>query len=277
MNAFTLTLDPGQAALLQRYLDGNPDVAERHGVQTDSDGRLSLDHLPLDRLRSLLVEAASTRPTLFPPDSPASNAAVQELGHKLQVASGEVGVDLYAIMGLLHKMAQSSRRAARQMREADNQQRFVQLQAAADQVREAAQKDYDAAVKQAVAQIVTGVVGMAAAGVSLYGVGRAMGEESETAQKAVMTKWSAMGQLTEATGKIAAGGLGISAAEDTRAAGQAKAQEKVNEANAQRAQDAADKEKEFMQRMEETMQDIRQKLAAIQQSNDDTMRTILRA
>ncbi len=276
MNISNLNLDSGQEALLQRYLDDNPEVARRHGVGAGPDGGIHIEYLSLKHLRNLLV-AASPRPQLPAPGHSGGNAAIPDMGRKLRQASEAVGDDLFAIMRLLHKMAQSNRKVAREMREADNQERFAQLQVAADQVREAAQKNYDAAVKQAVAQIVTGVVGIAAAGLTLHGIGKAMGEGSEMVQKMVMSKWSAVGQLTDATGKIASGGLGIGAAEDTRAAGQAQARGKEDEANAQRAQDAADKEKEFMQRMEETMQDIRQKLAAIQQSNDETLRTILRA
>ncbi len=267
------TLDPAQAALLQRYLEENPRAAERHGISTDPGGRPLIDHLP----REVAVAAASATPRLAAPPPGGQPVDATALGNKLGQASTEVGADLFAVMALLHKMAQNSRKAAREMRAADNQERFAQLQAAADKVKEAAEKNYEAAVKQAAAEIVTGVATVAAAGHSIYGTGKAMGESDEMAQKATMNKWDNRGQIVGGLGQIAAGNIKMSAAEDTRAAGQAQAQEKTDEANAQKAQDAADKEKEFMQRMEETMQDIRQKLAAMQQSNDETMRTILRA
>jgi len=272
------TLNSAQAALLQRYLEDNPEVAARYGVQSNSTGRPAIDQLPREHLRILVTEVATAAtPRLSVPRGNGPPVDTVVLGNKFDRTATEVGTDLFAVMALLHRMAQNSRKAAREIRVADNQERFVQLQAAADKVKEAAEKNYEAAVQQATAEIVTGAVAITAAGMSVYGTGKAMGETGEIAQKAMMNKWNAYGQLANGGGQIASGIIKLGAAGDSRAAGQAQAQEKNDEANAQKAEEQADKEKDFIQKMEEVMQDIRQKLAAMQQSNDETMRTILRA
>lgn len=98
------------------------------------------------------------------------SSTIQALGGLNQEG---VSTDIYSVMAMIQKVAQSQRDSARQVRDASLQQQVTQLQGAADEIRKAAQDRFVGAVVQSAMQIGAGVAQIGAGVASAVQMGKA--------------------------------------------------------------------------------------------------------
>lgn len=216
--------------------------------------------------------------------------------------------DIYAFMGLFYQLSLESRKTASEMRTAEREAKFQELQAAADKIREAAAFQLAAGVVIGVATIGAGVVNMAGGLKSLKAAAGEVGNmqsqklgsdaeielddlkpdssldnlasnpaEQLQAQQATQVRAQAMNMRfggvassVQGAGQIASAGLNYGAS-------QVQAEQKENETKAEKDQAQVDMANELYQNMQQTIQDVLSKLAAMEQSTNDTNKQILRA
>ncbi|MDK2123490.1 type III secretion system translocon subunit SctB [Parachitinimonas caeni] len=239
------------------------------------------------------------------------NGSLEGLKGGLSSAQDGILTDIYAFMTLFTKMAQESRQSARIMREADLQSQINDLKEAAQKIRDAAQQRFVSAVVQGACQIGMGALQMGSAAASGYQMGKSISNSNNAADlkqgassikeaaktdsslKSEAANWTAasdkasanatkfsnsaeayrmggqgLGQLADGAGKIGAAYADKQAADEEAMRSELEASSKVHEA-------ARDKDNELMQQMMDIIRDIRDKLAAIEQSNSETNRKII--
>ena len=190
-------------------------------------------------------------------------------------AMQQVSTDIYAFMQAYTKIMQQMRAAAREQRTAELDSQASAIRGSAAEIRTAAAERYTAAVIEGSMQIASGAISMGAATISLGVI--AMASKGDLAPgSALLAKLNNMNQLMtgltqtgEGTGKIIAAG-------HTMAASEADARAKENEADATAAQARRQSAQEAFQAATDTLNDIRAKLAAIEQSNIETNRGMAR-
>lgn len=190
-------------------------------------------------------------------------------------AMQQVSTDIYAFMQAYTKIMQQMRAAAREQRTAELDSQASAIRGSAAEIRTAAAERYTAAVIEGSMQIASGAISMGAATISLGVI--AMASKGDLAPgSALLAKLNNMNQLMtgltqtgEGTGKIIAAG-------HTMAASEADARAKENEADATAAQARRQSAQEAFQATTDTLNDIRARLAAIEQSNIETNRGMAR-
>ncbi|GAB1387133.1 hypothetical protein MASR1M59_22810 [Melaminivora sp.] len=229
---------------------------------------------------------------------------------ELQVSrfdDSQVSADIYAFMALFQKMAQEMRNTARTQRTAEFQGQISSLQNAAEKMKEAAGQRFTAAIVQGVTQITSG---LAQAGASAYSASKTIqgarmeargsnmvakaqaGAESNPASNvlratqrgnnmiadgkalgATGTKWAGYSQ---ASGGLIGGTGGIIAASFNYKADMLDADKTNLETQAKQHETAVQHANDMMQQMMDVIRDVRDKIAAIQQSQVETTRGIAR-
>jgi len=236
-------------------------------------------------------------------DLSATTKRVANLGNSAQA-------DIYAFMGLFYQLSLESRKTAAEIRSAEREAKFQELQAAADKVREAAAFQLAAGIVTGVATIGAGVINMAGGLQSLKAsTGELAGgmksqprnsaEEFELKDRdpdpsaknpggepaadplanfnaqqaraqAIGMKFGGVASGIQGAGQIASAGLNY-------AASMRQAEQKEHETQAEKDQAQVDMANELYQNMQQTIQDVLSKLAAMEQSSNDTSKQILRA
>jgi hypothetical protein len=249
--------------------------------------RLDLDKL-LGGLRS-----GTTEGTPAPGDDERSEPA--DMDAALQAAQDDLATDMYAFMAMYMKIAQQMRTSAREQRAAELQSQMTSLENAAEHMLQAAQERFNAALTSGIFQIASGAISIGSALGTLRAMSKAgkapdavpgddgintastkkvgpdlsPGSEFMVRLKAKQDFASGGAQVLSGIGGIASGSLEQQAAQEDAAA-------KQDEAAATAAQARRDAAQEVMQTMAETIKDIREKLAAIVQSQIETNRGIAR-
>lgn len=249
--------------------------------------RLDLDKL-LGGLRS-----GSTEGTPAPGDD--ERSVPTDIDAALDAAQDDLATDLYAFMAMYMKIAQQMRSTAREQRAAELQSQVASLESAADHMVQAAQERFNAALTSGIFQIASGAISIGSA----IGTLRAMAKPDPGGQHRARRRrhrrlLDQQGQPRhDARQRIhgrAEGQAGPRPAAVPRccphgrhllrrpraAGGAGDANAKRDEADASAAQARRDAAQEVMQTMADTIKDIRDKLAAMVQSQIETNRGIAR-
>ena len=276
------------------------------GLDANQVAALRLD---LDKLLSGL-RSGNTEGTPTPLDD--DRSVPVDMDAALQAAQDDLATDLYAFMAMYTKIAQQMRSNAREQRAAELQSQMTSLENAAEHMLQAAQERFNAALTSGLFQIASGAISIGSALGTLGAMSKASkapdavpgktpdavpgdggldvlpsdgavnaastkkvgpdlspGSEFMVRLKAKQDFASGGAQVVSGIGGIASGALEQQAAQEDAAA-------KQDEAAATAAQARRDAAQEVMQTMAETIKDIREKLAAIVQSQIETNRGIAR-
>ena len=225
------------------------------------------------------------------------NATTQRIAH----LSDSVQADVFAFMNLFFQMALETRKTASEIRTAEREAKFQELQNAADKIREAGVYQMVAGIVSGVATIGSGALNMAGGLKSLKASSDALGgikseklpnrpielsdlevsqspsvgqglnpATAQTQAQAVGMKFGGIASGVQGAGQIGSAGLGFGASV-------AQTEQKEQETQAEKDQAQVDTANELYQNMQQTIQDVLSRLAAIQQSNSDTVKQIVRA
>lgn len=247
-----------------------------------ADEPVALPPLDIQQLLGSMRQHA-TRGAEEPEDS--VDGTPEDFERSLADAQDNLATDLYAFLALYAKLAQAARTAARDMRELQLQAQKSALESAADEMTLAAQERYSAALGAAIGQILSGAVAVGSGLFALRTLAKPetsflftkLGLEPDLAQgSSFMTGLRGMQDLANGAGQIADGLAKLQSASSEREAGLADARAKRDEASATESQARRDTAQELIQAMTDTLRDIREKLAAIVQSNLETTRGIAR-
>ncbi|MFO1349195.1 MAG: type III secretion system translocon subunit SctB [Gammaproteobacteria bacterium] len=241
--------------------------------------------------------------------APGANSGAGDIGATARhVASlgNSVQADIYAFMGLFFQLSLETRKTASEIRSAEREAKFQELQTAADKIREAANWTMAAGIVTGAVTIAAGAINMAggikslktAAGelggmksvkpnlgeeielddlkpeASANDVGRDLADPSPGAlqnrAQATNMRFGGVASSVQGTGQIISSTLNWKAS-------QVQAEQKAHEAKAEKDQAQVDMANELFQNMQQTIQDVLSKLAAMEQSSNDTNKQILRA
>jgi hypothetical protein len=212
----------------------------------------------------------------------------------LAASAGSLATDIYAFMALYAKLAQQMRTTAREQRQSELESQVGSLKSAANEMMSAAQDRFSAALTTGITQMVGGAITMAS---SAYALGKIASHtkvadaqltkaDAEAGVKQAhddllpgsvfLQKLQAQQGLCSGAGQLAEGGGKIGSASMERDAQQAESQAKIDDAHATEAQARRETAQEVMQAMADTLRDIREKLAAILQSDVEASRGIAR-
>lgn len=185
-----------------------------------------------------------------------------------RLSEQKVQTDIYAFMALFQQLAQTMRSSAREVRANELQAQVDTLKGAAQEMRDAAKDRMIGAMTQGAFQIFGGLAQAGSGGLQL-GVLAKGGAGAEARARS----------LSDVGGGVSgvAGGIGtmINASQEQKAAehearrSELEAQSKVHESGMQQASEMA-------QQMMDVIRDVRDKLAAIEQSRMETNRGIAR-
>lgn len=195
----------------------------------------------------------------------------------LNEASTQLHADIFQFMALFMKFAQEMRQTARLDREMTLQAQVDSLQAAAEEMRTAATQRFNAALAQGICQIGAGAIQIGGAAASLKQTNGAIKEGISTdVGKGLMAKGDAYNMIGRGVGEVVNGMGTIARGAEEQKAGETDARRSEEEAAARIHEAARDKAKETMDMMMDIIRDIRDKLAAIEQSNVEANRGIAR-
>lgn len=215
--------------------------------------------------------------------------------------SESVQADIYAFMNLFFQMALETRKTSSEIRSAEREAKFQELQTAADKIREAGVYQMVAGIVGGVATMGAGALNVAGGLKSLKATGDALGgikserlpdrpielSDLEVGQspslsqnlnpaiaqaqgQAISAKFGGIASGVQGLGQIGSSGIGFGASV-------AQTEQKEHETQAEKDQAQADVANELYQNMQQTIQDVLSRLAAIQQSSNDTNKQIVRA
>lgn len=247
-----------------------------------ADDAVALPPLDIQQLMASMRQSA-TRGAEEPDDG--VDGTPEDFEPALADAQDNLATDLYAFMALYAKLAQAARTAARDMRELQLQAQKSALESAADEMTLAAQERYSAALGAAIGQILSGAVSVGSGLFSLRTLARPessflftkLGLDPDLAPgSSFMSGLRGMQDLSSGAAQIADGLAKLQSASSEKEANLADARAKTDEAAATEAQARRDTAQELIQAMTDTLRDIREKLAAIVQSNLETTRGIAR-
>ncbi|MEI2740864.1 MAG: type III secretion system translocon subunit SctB [Candidatus Competibacter sp.] len=222
-------------------------------------------------------------------------------GQRIANLSESVQADVFAFMNLFFQMALETRKTASEIRSTEREAKFQELQNAADKIREAGVYQMVAGIVGGVTTIASGALSMAGGLKSLKASSDALGglkseklpnrpielgdlEVSQGANvgqspnpmmaqnqaQAISMKFGGLASGVQGAGQIASSGLGFGATV-------AQTEQKEHETQAEKDQAQVDTANELYQNMQQTIQDVLSRLAAIQQSNSETTKQIVRA
>lgn len=238
---------------------------------------------------------------LPPPDGNGGAGDLGAIEQRIANLSESVQADIYAFMNLFFQMALETRKTSSEIRSAEREAKFQELQTAADKIREAGVYQMVAGIVGGVTTMGAGVLNMAGGLKSLKASSDALGgikseklpnrpielSDLEVGQSPSLSQnlnsqmAAAQGQAISAKfGGIASGvqGLGqVGSSSIGFGASVAQTEQKEHETQAEKDQAQADVANELYQNMQQTIQDVLSRLAAIQQSSNDTNKQIVRA
>ncbi|WP_454007898.1 type III secretion system translocon subunit SctB, partial [Alcaligenes sp. Marseille-Q7550] len=201
---------------------------------------------------------------------PSEKAAVGDLLDKLNTVV--VLLDILAVMTVLQQCSQQMRNQAREIRNAEMQSQITSLLNAADEICHAANLRLAAGILSATGQIAGCLISinLAVGGGALSMMGIARGDAG-AGLKAFgdSVSGTAQGANTAMTGL---GQIGSSISE--RVAASSDAKKARLEADARVHEQAAQQAGEIMQQMLEIIREVREKIAAIEQTKTETNRAI---
>ena len=207
------------------------------------------------------------------------------------LSAQNMSVDMLEILKLMQSSSQSMRNAYRKIRNDESSAQISTMLDAAKEMKSAADHRYKAAQIQAWTQIATGTVQGIGAGMSAFGSFKSLGkmdsitkvdsagkEFSKLVDTTASKNWGNFGSTSSATGESLGnigGGIGklISAGEEREAA-LADARGRELDASGKLHESAYQDANDQMQRNQEIIRDVMDKLQAIQQSNLETNRRI---
>ena len=144
--------------------------------------------------RQQIMSATLPAPPNGGGSSEVKNATIQALGG---FNMDGMSTDIYAVMAMIQKIAQSQRDSARQIRDASLQQQVTQLQGAADEIRKAAQDRFVGAVVQSAMQIGAGVAQIGAGVASAVQMGKATSMKEDPNIKANQQEIASLNKESE--------------------------------------------------------------------------------
>ena len=218
-------------------------------------------------------ESSSKGSFKLPP--PNGNGGAGNLGateQRIANLSNSIQADIYAFMALFFQMALETRKTSSEIRSAEREARFQELQNAADKIREAGVFQMVAGIVGGVATIGAGALNMAGglkSGLTL--ADKKLDPQAATAlSQAIGAKFGGVASGVQGVGQIGGAGLNFGASV-------AQTKQKEHETQAEKDQAQVDMASELYQNMQQTIQEVLSKLAAMQQSNSDTAKQIVRA
>lgn len=165
--------------------------------------------------------------------------------------------DIYAVMALFQQLAQEQRSAAREVRNIEMQNQVNTLKNAADQIRQAAADRFSAAIISGSFQIAGGVTSIGVGASGTIGVGSHVRVPSD--------EWD-----------VARGFQGIGMFPSNFADKGSEAAHSVMDANKKLAEQEKILMDQMMHQMMDVIRDVRDRLHAIQQTEIETNRSIVR-
>jgi hypothetical protein len=196
--------------------------------------------------------------------------------------AGQVSADIYSYMALFQKLADQQRASARESRDVARESQIAALQDAAEKMKQAAAANMQQAQVAGAMAIASGVISMGTVAQTQSGVpgksmqGQTTAKSQASDQLKAPTKALTSQEKQQATGALANAqqvfAASMAAAEtDKKKAEIAQMQAQAQVSNGQQAQ-----MQQMMQQMQDVIRDIQQKLQAIQQSQAETTRQIMR-
>lgn len=240
----------------------------------DATEHVNRNSSPANTAASYLLPAPTT-------SGASAGAACQTLN---AFTPSSVGTDIYAVMALFQKMAQEQRTTARQMRETEMQAQVQTLHEAANEIRAAAQDRFIGAVVSGSVQILGGLTQMGAGAVSMglsiqssnilgkSNIGDVDFKRIENLQgygQAISGMGQGLSGSMNGAGSMVSAGLEFAASNHDARKAELEAIAKVHDSATQQAN-------ELMQQMMDVIRDVRDKLAAMDQSRLETNRGIAR-
>ncbi|MBU6949798.1 hypothetical protein [Hahella sp. HN01] len=218
------------------------------------------------------------QPQLDSPDSKAGTPSKQFDG-KLLDAKATLEVDIFAIMSLIHELAQTQKKGARDIRHGEYQQKWQSLKNAAEELRDSASKEMAASLVQGAFQIAGGAASFKFSLQSMKSTSeiKALTKNKELDSGQFQLKIQETQNLTSLgqTASQFAGGFGtVISAPLTYQSKQDQEEQKQYEAESEKHSANIDEAKDFIQTMKEIMDDVRSKLSAIAQSKHETRQKI---
>ncbi|WLQ14783.1 hypothetical protein O5O45_02380 [Hahella aquimaris] len=215
------------------------------------------------------------QPQLERPDGSAGTPGKQFDG-KLSEASATLEVDIFAIMSLIHELAQTQKKGARDIRHGEYQQKWQSLENAGKELRDSAGKELAASLVQGAFQIAGGAASIKLT-ISSTKQTSALMKDTKLDPAQLQLKLQVPQNLTNLgqTYTQMAGGVGtVVAAPLTYESKLDQEQQKQHEAESEKHSANIDEAKDFIQTMKEIMDDVRAKLSAIEQSKHETRQKI---
>lgn len=224
---------------------------------------------------------SSYQPILSQPDT-SSCCSTKDFGNKVSQASTTLEVDVFSIMALIHEMAQTQKKGAREIRYHEYEQKWQSMENAAKEIRESAGKELAATVIQGALQIGGGAVSarmtvkstcqtnklmkdMKSEGGSIENQNRFQGELQ--LQQNMSNIGQTVIQLGEGVGTIVGAPLTYASKLDQE-------EQKQQEAETEKHSAYIEELKDFIDTMKEIMHEVISKLAAIEQSKHETRQKI---
>jgi len=227
-----------------------------------------------DDLSRQLEKMGLPKPDIQSFNTGVNGAQFNGLSGALQLLEGCAEADIYAMMALFQEISQETRNAARENRHASIDAQVGALRNAADKILDAAEERFKGALAAGICQIAAGAVTIGSA----VAAGQAMSKAGSTdasfqAAKVTADRRTAWGQGVSG---VVGGAGAITQAVFDRQAGKADAARAGLEADAKAYESNVQEANEIMQQMLSVMQDIREKLGAIEQSQAEAKRGISR-
>lgn len=211
----------------------------------------------------------------------------QSLVISLQSAESTTATDIFAFMALYAKLAQQMRNTAREQRSSELQAQVGALKSAAEEMITAAEQRFNAALVSGVMQIAGGVISIGSSAMTLKALNskQAVNLDGDdftsptpdfTPGSAFMQGLQARQSMATGTSEVLQGSGQLISASMEKSAAQADARAKNDEADGTAAQAQRETAQEVMQTMADILRDIRDKIAAIAQSDIEVTRGIAR-
>lgn len=202
---------------------------------------------------------------LFDSSGQVNNGLLGEALFKLEGLQKN-SADIFTLMALMVQMGKEQREGARHTMGAEHKLQQAELMQAADKMREAADMALAAAVVSGVFKMASGAGNIGGGMFSMNQLGKIKGDDAGLG----VQKVTAQGRMIDGGVQIA-GGIGDTiAAGLTHASTNLSADQKEAEARAQQHDANADREKQFMQNLNEMISKITGLIQDIQQSNNES-------
>ncbi len=177
----------------------------------------------------------------------------------LDISSEEAYVDIYNVMAIMHKMANSNRRMAKESR-------AVSYDAAKNEILNQAKEMRSGAMKRFIGAVIQNTAQIASAGASL---GAMKGADASTAQIA-SARAGAVGSAITGAGGLAAAAFNLEASKHD-------AKVKEHEAFQKTYENSAQSDSEFMNAMQDMIRNVQSSMAEIIRAKHETEKSIIRS